>query len=421
MQSLREAISPQPPSSSRRRTSTKPSRTGNARASPTEPPAEVLDVYGELSRRVNSLLGQQDRPPSGGPPQSNFEIDSLPYISQPLYRTEEAMAIQRYRPGQVLAPIHTGETLQLSHDNEPSQLTLSSTHLVSPMDISNESAHDQEDDIPPQTDRLIPSDHISSRPLDHFDYDTEAFASGLSSRCVYKNARSRSPTPAIDGEDYCAMDLDSIHHTHSSQEDPEKVDLSARRTSWISTIDPSAPLFDEKSDISYYSMPTAPSIGETRHFGPAPLGRVTRRHRSMKRMKVTTEKVELVNGCLVLDIPVAPGLMLPRKGVPEMMHTRYTGVICDPDDYEKTGLFLRQNAYGRRTEMFIVITMYNVCASWHFDGAHNDQRRFRKMKCCCVGHCMVSCKTSRTFVRARIVLYVVSAPYLDLQYLTYCC
>jgi hypothetical protein len=92
---------------------------------------------------------------------------------------------------------------------------------------------------------------------------------------------------------------------------------------------------------------------ETRHFGPAPIGRVARRNKTMKR-------VPLTNGNLVLDLPVPPKLVLPRVGQPEVMKTRYTAVTCDPDDFEKNGHFLRQNQMNRRTELFICITMYNV-------------------------------------------------------------
>jgi chitin synthase len=92
---------------------------------------------------------------------------------------------------------------------------------------------------------------------------------------------------------------------------------------------------------------------ETRHFGPAPIGRVARRNK-------TTKRVPLTNGNLVLDLPVPPKLVLPRAGHPEVMKTRYTAVTCDPDDFEKNGHFLRQNQMSRRTELFICITMYNV-------------------------------------------------------------
>ncbi len=62
----------------------------------------------------------------------------------------------------------------------------------------------------------------------------------------------------------------------------------------------------------------------------------------------------------MVDLDVPPKLVLPRRGEPETMKTRYTAVTCDPDDFEKKGFFLRQNESGRRTELFIVITMFNV-------------------------------------------------------------
>ncbi|KAI0312347.1 glycosyltransferase family 2 protein [Amylostereum chailletii] len=90
----------------------------------------------------------------------------------------------------------------------------------------------------------------------------------------------------------------------------------------------------------------------TLHFGPAPTGRILRRHKTKKR-------VQLTNGNLVIDLPVPPKLVLPRLGGFEVMKTRYTAVTCDPDDFEKRGFFLRQNELGRRTELFICVTMYN--------------------------------------------------------------
>ncbi|KAI0746001.1 glycosyltransferase family 2 protein [Earliella scabrosa] len=118
----------------------------------------------------------------------------------------------------------------------------------------------------------------------------------------------------------------------SEPADPEKVSL-ANSHSNSSLTEPETPL-------------------PTRHFGPAPAGRVLRRHKTKKR-------VNLTNGNLVLDLSVPPKLVLPRKGEPETMKTRYTAVTCDPDDFEKRGFFLRQNEMKRTTELFIVITMYN--------------------------------------------------------------
>ncbi|TFK53655.1 glycosyltransferase family 2 protein [Heliocybe sulcata] len=89
----------------------------------------------------------------------------------------------------------------------------------------------------------------------------------------------------------------------------------------------------------------------TMHFGPAPSGRIHRRNRTKKR-------VQLTNGNLVVELDVPPKLILPRYEA-EMMTTRYTAVTCDPDDFESSGFFLRQNEWSRSAELFIVVTMYN--------------------------------------------------------------
>jgi chitin synthase len=114
-----------------------------------------------------------------------------------------------------------------------------------------------------------------------------------------------------------------------------------------------AVVFDPEPETPTSTVYSLPPEEKTRHFGPAPTGRVLRRHKTKRR-------VQLTNGNLVVDLDVPPKLVLPRRGEPETMKTRYTAVTCDPDDFEKKGFFLRQNESGRRTELFIVITMYNV-------------------------------------------------------------
>lgn len=39
---------------------------------------------------------------------------------------------------------------------------------------------------------------------------------------------------------------------------------------------------------------------------------------------------------------------------------RYIAATCDPADFQKDGYTLRQNLLHRETELFIVLTMYNV-------------------------------------------------------------
>ncbi|TFK90049.1 glycosyltransferase family 2 protein [Polyporus arcularius HHB13444] len=232
----------------------------------------------------------------------------------------------------------------------------------------------------------------SDASIDHFQHDTEAYASGAFSRASYRPPRSRSPTPAIDDEDYQISNDGSVQYTGFTPS-PQRRQLSTdenesplrRPFSEVSTSESaqrrpfsqvstnssttesgfghsrtflramSEPADPEKVSLATSGSATftePPSPLPTRHFGPAPAGRVLRRHKTKKRVKLT-------NGNLVLDLSVPPKLVLPRKGEPETMKTRYTAVTCDPDDFEKKGFFLRQNEMKRTTELFIVITMYN--------------------------------------------------------------
>ncbi|KAI0958961.1 Chitin synthase, class 3 [Taiwanofungus camphoratus] len=206
--------------------------------------------------------------------------------------------------------------------------------------------------------------------MDHFKYDTEAYASGASSRASYRPPRSRSPTPAVDDEDYQIVGNESVHYTGYSPQrqsqtyDYEKLALQEEYPDQDIAYQPALLTYNrddgqlyadsEKTSLSSapspYPEPETPVA--TRHFGPAPVGRVLRRHKTKKR-------VQLTNGNLVFDLDVPPKLVLPWKGEPEMKKMRYTAVTCDPDEFERRGFFLRQNESGRTTELFIVITMYN--------------------------------------------------------------
>ncbi|KAF5366053.1 hypothetical protein D9758_006603 [Tetrapyrgos nigripes] len=88
--------------------------------------------------------------------------------------------------------------------------------------------------------------------------------------------------------------------------------------------------------------------------------RVPRRHKTIK-------KVELFHGNFVLDNPV-PKKLLDLAALPphlhserEFTHMRYSAATCDPNDFKDSGFTLRQVHYDppRRTELFIVMTMYN--------------------------------------------------------------
>lgn len=82
------------------------------------------------------------------------------------------------------------------------------------------------------------------------------------------------------------------------------------------------------------------------------------REKLMKRRSV--RQVELQQGNLVLDMQ-APSHIIPkgRESQEEMSKLRYTAATCDPDDFMRSKYTLRPYLLGRKTELFIVMTMYN--------------------------------------------------------------
>ncbi|RPD56704.1 glycosyltransferase family 2 protein [Lentinus tigrinus ALCF2SS1-7] len=95
--------------------------------------------------------------------------------------------------------------------------------------------------------------------------------------------------------------------------------------------------------------------------------RVPRRYKTIK-------KVELFHGNFVLDSAVPTKLlnMCALRNEREFTHMRYSAATCDPNDFKDSGFTLRQVQYDppRKTELFIVMTMYNedeelFCRSMH--------------------------------------------------------
>ncbi|TFK26540.1 chitin synthase [Coprinopsis marcescibilis] len=339
------------------------------------------DSYDDIAKAVEELLHRNSGGSQRSQPEYHQQQEHQPLPQyQPFHdirrsastvSLSEAAEMQQtyrpYQPGQYLEPIITGETLQLQQE--------STVGAPSTIQEPQDPFYDPTTPIGPTSEYTYtegyhpPSQHSHSSQLsydsdatyagappeiDHFRHDTEAYASGLNSGINYRPPRSRSPTPAVDDEDYYIVNDESVHYTGAgdiekmmyNQSDPYLGGYSGSSDTHHIVYDPEP----ETPKSSMYSLPETPL--ETRHFGPAPTGRILRRHKSKKR-------VQLTNGNLVVDLKVPPKLVLPRKGEPETMHTRYTAVTCDPDEFEKKGFFLRQNETGRRTELFIVITMYN--------------------------------------------------------------
>lgn len=106
-------------------------------------------------------------------------------------------------------------------------------------------------------------------------------------------------------------------------------------------------------------------------FGPDPYTefhdepRPTPSPAPLRRWK-TVKEVQLFNGNLVLDCPIAPRLLsqIPHAEAPgrdEFTHMRYSAATCDPADFFEERFTLRQKLFAkpRNTELFIAVTMYN--------------------------------------------------------------
>ena len=123
-------------------------------------------------------------------------------------------------------------------------------------------------------------------------------------------------------------------------------------------------------EMSQVSIPPVPSVPYNQQAYPPyqqrPLvsrdqssaGWSVAKEKLMKRRSV--RQVELYQGNLVLDVPV-PSHIVPRGSGAgeEMTKMRYTAATCDPDDFMRQKYSLRPYLYKRRTEIFIVMTMYN--------------------------------------------------------------
>ena len=416
-------------------------------ADPLLPRYRLSDVpstttYDNISEAVEQLTQLEQEPLSNQTDPFQGVSSSLEGQSSASHlESQPTIEYKPYQPGQYLAPIITGETLQLEPDVPiaPPSTTHSdpfydpTTPIAShPQSSSPNSAapteyyYNLDQTYAPPSDQSFVSSYEQSQStlpagseIDYFHHDTEAYASGNYSRASFHPPRSRSPTPAVDDEDYFIVGNESVHYTGypdtSYNYDPEKEALHYQQ----SVVE--RPYYTENGylpnghTIVYDPEPQTPTSTlnslapetplETRHFGPAPSGRVLRRHKTKRR-------VQLTNGNLVVDLNVPPKLVLPRRGEPETMKTRYTAVTCDPDQFEKKGFFLRQNETGRRTELFIVITMYNVRSTF-FLGLQPLLILWpdiRKTRYYFVELCMVSCETLHIYVQGRTHKHGVLTP-----------
>lgn len=85
----------------------------------------------------------------------------------------------------------------------------------------------------------------------------------------------------------------------------------------------------------------------------------------VERSNTHKKKVPLFQGNFVLDCPVPTRLMeASARKEKEFSMMRYSAVTCDPNDFAASNYTLRPQLMNRKTELFIVMTMYNVSIVW---------------------------------------------------------
>jgi hypothetical protein len=141
----------------------------------------------------------------------------------------------------------------------------------------------------------LPPDRMES--VDSFQYDPERYGSYARTSYLHTSI-SRSPTPSQSNE------YDTVNEKDTSGYTEQLEDVEHDHV--------------HPNDLEKMFTPGEPPTN-TKHFGPAPTGRVLRRHKTKKRVPLTA-------GNLVTHIDVPTKLVLPRKGEPEMMQTRCVSV-----------------------------------------------------------------------------------------------
>lgn len=132
-------------------------------------------------------------------------------------------------------------------------------------------------------------------------------------------------------------------------------DLGQYPDSHQSPFDDQAPILEPVDPYPYDD----PQYNDSSTVVPTPSPAPIRRWKTVK-------EVQLFNGNLVLDCPIAPRLLnqVPHAEPPgrdEFTHMRYSAATCDPLHFYEERFTLRQKLFAkpRHTELFIAITMYN--------------------------------------------------------------
>nr|ODN91689.1 chitin synthase [Cryptococcus depauperatus CBS 7855] len=148
----------------------------------------------------------------------------------------------------------------------------------------------------------------------------------------------------------------------------QQYDYPDESKSYTSTTHLNAKEYDVGSVVPSHTIPTMyqqPYQAYPPAASPTPYGGTSHWHEMRNQLleRRVVKQIPLHNGNLVMDVPVPKGVIPSTKGLGvmdgEMDSMRYSAATCDPDEFMARKFNLRQYLYGRKTELFIVMTMYN--------------------------------------------------------------
>lgn len=109
-----------------------------------------------------------------------------------------------------------------------------------------------------------------------------------------------------------------------------------------------------------YPPPRNPySVSPTAYAAPQTPGGTAHWHQVRNQLmeRRVVKQIPLINGNLVMDVPVPKGCITGQGGLgcmpDETEKMRYSAATCDPDEFMRKRFSLRPYLYGRKTELFV--------------------------------------------------------------------
>jgi hypothetical protein len=187
-----------------------------------------------------------------------------------------------------------------------------------------------------------------------------------------------NPARYSQGQDYAEQPRPSMSYSDYPDETKSFTSTTHINKEWeVGSVVPPVPqmsynaqMYGQPSPSLMGYPPQRPGYGQNPYGAPSPTpsynyGGTSHWHAMREQLlkRRVVKQIPLRNGNLIMDVPVPKGVIPSTSGLSveqdEMTKLRYSAATCDPDDFMRNKFTLRPYLYGRKTELFIVMTMYN--------------------------------------------------------------